>query len=224
MTTISERDIRLFKWLMIFNIVIGMWNIVSWINNNHEITVNIKHEQPPAQLAPVKQEVREDIAEILEVPVPSEHMQEVADRQCLALTIYGEARAETAESMAAVAHAVMNRVKSSRYPDSVCDVVLQRYQYEPMASGTKLRQMAINARDIKSLDFPKMSNQWLKNKIFDIAHNVYDGNLPDKTKGATHFYAPKAQKALGRKPPHFASVYPLKATIGGHKFYRHVWL
>ena len=42
---------------------------------------------------------------------------------CLALNVYYEARGSNLADKYAVADVVLNRVKDSRYPDSICDVV-----------------------------------------------------------------------------------------------------
>lgn len=49
--------------------------------------------------------------------------------QCMTANIYFEARSESIKGMEAVAHVTMNRVKSKRYPKSVCAVVFQRKQF-----------------------------------------------------------------------------------------------
>ncbi|HZD53014.1 MAG TPA: cell wall hydrolase [Woeseiaceae bacterium] len=45
--------------------------------------------------------------------------------RCLALTVYWEARSRTAEGQSAVAHVVLNRVASAKFPDTICGVVRQ---------------------------------------------------------------------------------------------------
>ena len=47
------------------------------------------------------------------------------DLECLAKNIYHEARGESELGQQAVAHVVLNRVNSRRYPNTVCDVVYQ---------------------------------------------------------------------------------------------------
>lgn len=44
---------------------------------------------------------------------------------CLALNVYFEARQEPLDGQLAVAHVVLNRARSARFPDTVCDVVRQ---------------------------------------------------------------------------------------------------
>ncbi len=49
--------------------------------------------------------------------------------QCLAITVYHEARGETLEGQLAVANVVINRAKSGRYPPSWCEVMKQPRQF-----------------------------------------------------------------------------------------------
>ena len=44
---------------------------------------------------------------------------------CVALAMYFEARGEPVAGQLAVANVVMNRVESSRYPNTPCEVVTQ---------------------------------------------------------------------------------------------------
>ncbi len=50
------------------------------------------------------------------------------EHDCLAQTIYYEARGETQRGQLAVAEVVMNRVRSPHYPNSVCSVVYQGHE------------------------------------------------------------------------------------------------
>jgi spore germination cell wall hydrolase CwlJ-like protein len=49
--------------------------------------------------------------------------------QCLAITVYHEARGETLEGQLAVANVVINRARSGRYPPSWCGVMKQPWQF-----------------------------------------------------------------------------------------------
>jgi spore germination cell wall hydrolase CwlJ-like protein len=49
--------------------------------------------------------------------------------KCLAEAVYREARGETYRGQLAVAQTVINRVKSSRFPNDLCKVVFQRGQF-----------------------------------------------------------------------------------------------
>jgi|GEM_PF-756700 spore germination cell wall hydrolase CwlJ-like protein len=52
-----------------------------------------------------------------------------ADMRCLATATYFESRGEPLEGQLAVAQAILNRVESGRYANSVCGVVNQRGQF-----------------------------------------------------------------------------------------------
>lgn len=49
--------------------------------------------------------------------------------KCLADNVYYEARGENFEGMVAVAKVTLNRTKHNDYPDSICGVVYQPYQF-----------------------------------------------------------------------------------------------
>lgn len=57
------------------------------------------------------------------------------DRYLLASIIYCEAGGEPYEGQVAVGSVVINRVLSSRYPDTVAGVIYQRKQFSPVGSG-----------------------------------------------------------------------------------------
>lgn len=52
-----------------------------------------------------------------------------AEEDCLASAVYFEARGESVEGQLAVADVVLNRVKSDKYPDTICEVVEQPWQF-----------------------------------------------------------------------------------------------
>ena len=65
-------------------------------------------------------------------PVPTSSDEIVIDQQdkdCLARNIYFEAANQSALGKLAVGLVVLNRVKSSRYPDTICGVVNQKSQF-----------------------------------------------------------------------------------------------
>ena len=52
-----------------------------------------------------------------------------AEQDCLASAVYFEARGEPIEGQLAVAEVVLNRVASAKYPDTICEVVVQPWQF-----------------------------------------------------------------------------------------------
>lgn len=57
------------------------------------------------------------------------------EMQCLAGTVYFESKGESLQGQLAVARVVLARVKSSRFPDSICGVVFQRSQFSFVRGG-----------------------------------------------------------------------------------------
>lgn len=52
-----------------------------------------------------------------------------SEQDCLAGAVYFEARGESIEGQLAVAEVVLNRVASEKYPDTICEVVEQPWQF-----------------------------------------------------------------------------------------------
>lgn len=50
--------------------------------------------------------------------------------RCLSQSIYHEARGEPLDGQIMVANVIMNRVKHKEFPNTICDVVFQRNQFE----------------------------------------------------------------------------------------------
>ena len=66
------------------------------------------------------------------------------DRYLLANLIYCEAGGEPYEGQVAVGAVVINRLLSSRYPDTLSGVVYQPWQFSPAASGRLALALANN--------------------------------------------------------------------------------
>jgi spore germination cell wall hydrolase CwlJ-like protein len=56
-------------------------------------------------------------------------------QECLANAVYFEARGESLEGQLAVADVVLNRTASKRYPNSICEVVVQPWQFSFIQRG-----------------------------------------------------------------------------------------
>lgn len=120
-------------------------------------------------------------------------------------TVVGEAGGESPTGQQAVAHVIQNRTKSSGL--SPQDVIFAPNQFEPWNNP------AARAK-LEALDPASPAYQTALSNV----RAVTSGSAPDPTNGATHFYSPTAQKALGRDPPSWGSGTP-SAVIGGHNFY-----
>ena len=67
-----------------------------------------------------------------------------ADKELLASLIFCEAGNQPYEGQVAVGAVVMNRVKSSSYPDTISDVIYQSGQFEPVSTGRLALALAEN--------------------------------------------------------------------------------
>ena len=126
--------------------------------------------------------------------------------RCLTEALYFEARGETVKGQFAVAEVIMNRVKSARFPGSLCGVINQgtgkKYQcqftYTCDGHAEVIAEPAAFAR------------------VGKIARYILDGKVPSLTDGATHYHTTSVN-------PRWAKVYTRTARIGVHLFYRHTW-
>lgn len=66
----------------------------------------------------------------LSPPPPTKKIvKKMNETKCLASVIYHEARGEPIQGQIAVGQVVLNRVKSKHYPNNICKVVFQPYQF-----------------------------------------------------------------------------------------------
>ena len=126
-----------------------------------------------------------------------------SELECLALTIYFEARGESDEGKLAVGHVVMNRVQHSLFPRRVCEVVRQ--------GGGKLRYHCQFSWwcDGRS-DRPRDRQAWAKSRA--LAGLVYWDYSRDPTAGALWYHADHVR-------PSWRRDLTLGPKIGRHVFY-----
>lgn len=116
---------------------------------------------------------------------------------CLALAIYFEARGEPEMGQAAVAHVIMNRVASARFPDDACAVVKQPAQFSFYSDGKS--------------DQPADPHAYMQAVLVALA--VVDGDIPDPTGGAMWYHADYVK-------PGWRLGLVAGPKIGRHLFYR----
>ncbi|HUS95377.1 MAG TPA: cell wall hydrolase [Hyphomicrobiaceae bacterium] len=128
------------------------------------------------------------------------------ERDYLIRTMVFEAGTEPDEGKAAVAHTVLNRVRSGRWGNSIGEVVTARWQFEPW-------MMKRNEVEALSKSDPRYRD------AARIADAVLSGEIADPTAGATHFLNPTIVKQRrGGSLPDWASGEG--KPIGRHTFYR----
>ena len=91
---------------------------------------------------------------------------------CLSTAVYHEARGEPLIGQVGVAHVILNRVNSSRFPDTVYKVVYQPKQFT----------------DVEKAKPDTNSYEW--GNAVEAAVLSYIGFVDDPTNGADHYYAP----------------------------------
>lgn len=122
-----------------------------------------------------------------------------SDDDAIIRTVIGEARGESPEGRLAVASVIRNRANARRMTPT--QVVLQQNQFEPWGNPeTAAGLMRISPDD------PLYR---------EVAAQIQGA---DPTGGADHFYAPAAQRALGRDAPAWAAG-QRPTVIGNHNFY-----
>lgn len=180
------------------------------------ITVTVAPQKPKPELTPVVV-----TAKPIELPIEQQQL------DCLAANIYHEARGESDMGKLAVAHVTVNRVKSHKFPDTVCDVVYQAQYSEWWAQQGK--QVPIKHRchfswycdgvsdeivltDPEGNIIKKNMQAWQDSNR--IARQVLLEKTVDPTDGATHYYNPKLAQPYWRK--HYQRV----AVVDNHAFYR----
>lgn len=79
---------------------------------------------------------RQEEANNPSTPIENNYSEQAGDIELLAAIIYCEARGESYEGMLAVGSVVLNRVNSTRFPDTIRGVIYQKSQFSPVASGS----------------------------------------------------------------------------------------
>ncbi len=124
--------------------------------------------------------------------------------KCLSEALYFEARGESVRGQFAVAEVILNRVKSSRFPDSLCGVIRQ-------GTGKKYQcQFTYTCDGRKEVIHEKKAFE----RVSKVARAAMDGVAKELTEGATHYHTTAVR-------PSWARVYKQTAKIGVHIFYRH---
>ena len=122
---------------------------------------------------------------------------------CLAEALYFEARGETVKGQFAVAEVIMNRVKSEKFPNSLCGVIRQ-------GTGRKYQcQFTYTCDGHKEVIAEKQAHM----RVSKIARAVIDGASSDLVDGATYYHTTAVS-------PRWSKIFKRTAKIGVHLFYR----
>jgi N-acetylmuramoyl-L-alanine amidase len=122
------------------------------------------------------------------------------DVECLALTLYWEAKAEGREGMQAVAWVVLNRVAHPAFPDSLCAVVQEGGREPPCQFSYWCDDRSIR---------PVEEEPWQLAR--DLAARMLAAPPPDPTGGALFFHSAHVTPGW---------TYERTVRIGDHVYYR----
>ena len=122
-------------------------------------------------------------------------------------TVIGEAANQGTVGQQAVAAVIKNRMDAGK--QGAQDVIFAPNQFEPW-NNPKTRA-TLEAIDPNSKQYQDILNNAVR--------PVMAGTAKDPTGGATHFFSPSAQKALGRQVPDWATG-QTPTVIGQHNFYK----
>jgi spore germination cell wall hydrolase CwlJ-like protein len=121
--------------------------------------------------------------------------------ECLAKVVYHEARGEPLKGQEAVAHVVMNRVNSPKFPNTICEVVKQKRQFTGFNKRT---------------NYNNFEGKLWDNSMTSAAL-VYLGKSKDNTKGALFYLNPN--KVSKKTLTSWKRKYIVLVRIHNHKFF-----
>jgi spore germination cell wall hydrolase CwlJ-like protein len=142
----------------------------------------------------------------------ADHVRRVAaeqrhiDLRCLAENVYYEGRGESVAGQHAIAEVTLNRVASTQFPDTVCDVVHeQRWDV--------VRKRYVGAFSWTELDHVRRPQGQAWERAFAAATAVYDRETALRAEGALFYHATSIE-------PAWAKTKERVARIGNHVFYK----
>ena len=138
-------------------------------------------------------------SKLLYLPVPKSNKQ----MSCLAEALYFEARGEPIQGQLAVGEVILNRVKDTRYPSSICKVINQ-------GTGRRFACQFTYTCDGKLETVHERKPYEMALKIAKILMTTHDGKL---TRGSTHYHSNYVN-------PKWSKRFERVAKFGRHIFYR----
>lgn len=135
---------------------------------------------------------------------------DVQQKNCLASNIYFEARGESIHGQKAVAAVTLNRVKSEKYPKSICGVVTQKAQFSWTRQQPKhIVQKALNGLPPSQKPLEVLAYQDAQKVAYNLI-KTKEQVLPEQV---LHYHATSVTPSWSRKM--------MKVQVlGSHIFYK----
>ena len=131
------------------------------------------------------------------------------DLECLKANIFFEARGESVKGKQAVAKVTLNRVRSNKYPSSVCKVVFQKFQFSWVFQQPWGRIQKVMKGDLRGYNTLDRVAYLESKKTAETALKMRLNVLPD----SALWYHHKSIK------PSWARKMQKVKTVGSHIFY-----
>lgn len=132
----------------------------------------------------------------------------IEDVLCLAQNIYFEARNQSVLGKEAVAEVVLNRVKSTRYPNTVCGVVKQARKYQ---GKVLINRCQFSWYCDGESDTPTDTPAWTDS--VRVSHRILIMGQRTITKGSTHYHTTAVN-------PYWSESLRRVVQIDDHIFYK----
>lgn len=126
-----------------------------------------------------------------------------SDLECLSKNLYHEARDQGLEGLAAVAKVTKNRVRSSLFPNTICEVVWQRKQF----SWTEDENIEIKEKE-------------LYGRIKNLAHLLLNYEIVSPVKDSLYYHSDVLYGTDRKFEPYWAKHKEKVAKVGSHIFYK----
>lgn len=177
------------------------------VQKGHQAKPAVTHRQAPDKKAKAKPSVKLASVKPKAKPAPSPYVltSESAPEECMAMTIYREARGESDKGAAGVGYVVMHRVQSGTFPSSICGTVTQAIRTKGQRPRACQFSWVCNPPEGKI-------NQASYARAKRIASGVLDGSIDDPVPGALYFH----EASVAGSPSRHA---PYRQRIGNHVFY-----
>ena len=132
-------------------------------------------------------------------------------KSCLVEAVYHEARGEPLVGQLAVANVILNRVRSPKFPQTICEVVHDGKKWK----GHMVRnKCAFSYYCDGKKEWLNIEHEALQTAI-KASYLAINGATVESTQNATFYHASYAK-------PFWSSSFKLLAQIGQHKFYTHL--
>jgi spore germination cell wall hydrolase CwlJ-like protein len=151
------------------------------------------------------------VRESLPAVAPGLTQEDIVEIECLQKNIYFEAAVESTAGKLAVAHVTYNRVKSSRFPDTMCGVI---YDGQHLSNGKPILNRCQFSWYCNGLsDIPYDGVVWKETKQLAEYYYKVRTELRDPTDGALFYHANYIL-------PKWSKFMVVTAVIDTHIFYK----